>query len=391
MPILARFFDNAPLTLSLFPLIPLMLLLWGVKAAPRGELFDDALDLRFAKAVQGIAAVLIMIHHLTQRVTNYGEHYFGPVTGFNEFGVLFTGIFFFFSGYGLYTSLQTKEHYLDGFFRRRMPKIVIPFYVANCVYILICMVFGLRLSALEAVEYFSGYVLFNSNLWYMVEIAVLYCAFYVIFRLIRNRRAAIAVMALFVALLMTGSLLLGHDLETATQGAWFRGEWWYNTTPLFIVGMLLAAEKESIFRFASKHYALLLASSAALFFAFYRLYLRVSMNYGYWTETARSPAYGDKAVTLAAQAPMVIFFVLTLAVLMMKLHFDNRVLRWLGSIALELYMTHNVFIELLGGLFKRPIVYWLAVFACSLVLAALVHALDALLLKKAGAAERSTK
>lgn len=49
-------------------------------------------------------------------------------------GILFTSIFFFFSGYGLITSYLNKENYLDSFLIRRIPAVLFPFLITNIIY-----------------------------------------------------------------------------------------------------------------------------------------------------------------------------------------------------------------------------------------------------------------
>ena len=46
------------------------------------------------------------------------------ISFFREIGILFVGVFFFTSGYGLHRSFSTKPDYLKGFFKRRIFPIV---------------------------------------------------------------------------------------------------------------------------------------------------------------------------------------------------------------------------------------------------------------------------
>ena len=64
----------------------------------------------------------------------------GALTLFGLIGFLFVGVFFFFSGYGLFKSYKTKPGYLDGFLRKRLPVVLVPLYVINTIFTIIVLV-----------------------------------------------------------------------------------------------------------------------------------------------------------------------------------------------------------------------------------------------------------
>ena len=110
----------------------------------------------------------------------------------------------------------------------------------------------------------SGITLINSNGWFIVEITVFYLLFYLIFRLVRNRDAALVLLCMAVAGIMIFSFFQGHDPVVA-KVHWFRGEWWYNSTISFIFGLVFArfrARAEALFR---NRYAVLMGISSLLF------------------------------------------------------------------------------------------------------------------------------
>ena len=187
----------------IFPLLALLLLV-GVKVSKRKEWQDNPFSLETSKAVQGFAAVCIILHHLSQELAEKA----GVLGDFEDLGVLFVGVFFFFSGYGLYTSLKTKENYLKGFLKKRLTTILIPFFTCNSLFVASICFEGAKLSPVETLTLLSGWYLLNSHMWYVVEIAILYLAFFAIYRLIKNRTAATVVMGIFVALMITGLLML---------------------------------------------------------------------------------------------------------------------------------------------------------------------------------------
>ena len=99
----------------------LTLILVGIKS--NKSMPDTAFTIDNTMALRGICSIEIMIGHL------------GIATGSlvlfpnRKAGILFVGVFFALSGYGLMYSLENKEEYLINFFPNRMKKILIPAYI----------------------------------------------------------------------------------------------------------------------------------------------------------------------------------------------------------------------------------------------------------------------
>ena len=341
----ARTFFQAVTNLSIptyVILIALALLLFiGLKPSKIREWQEEPLSLDKSKAIQGFAAVAIIVHHLAQELAQEA----GAIGFFTELGVLFVGIFFFFAGYGLYTSLKTKENYLKGFLKKRLVTILIPFYMCILVFTVAECIRGTRFTPLQLLGVLSGWSLINPHMWYIVEIAILYLAFYVIYRLIKNRTAATVVMGIFVIAMMAGSLMLAHGKDMSASG-WFQGEWWYNSSFLFVIGIIVSKHSEGLRRIARKAYVILLLGLAALLVLLGPQTVYMLRRYSYWSEIpGETRAILDKLRCLSVQLPWIICFVLFLLLIMMRVRFGNPVLKFLGSISLELYLIHNLFLK----------------------------------------------
>ena len=327
-----------------------LLLLVGIKPSKLREWQEEPLSLERSKAIQGFAAVAIIVHHLSQELAQKA----GTIGFFEGLGVLFVGIFFFFSGYGLYTSLKTKENYLKGFLKKRLVTILIPFYMCILVFVAAACICGEKFTPLQLLGVLSGWALINGHMWYIVEIAILYLVFFLIFRLIKNRTAATVVMGIFVLAMMAGSLMLCHGADMTASG-WFQGEWWYNSSFLFVIGIIFSKHSESIRKIARKAYYLLLVVFAGLTAVLGLQTTYMLRKYSYWSEIpGQDPKYLDKIRCLSVQLPWIFVFVCFVLLLMMKVRFGNPVLKFLGSISLELYLIHNLFLQGLrsGTIFK---------------------------------------
>lgn len=351
------------------------ILLYKAKISKKGEWQENALSLENSRSIQGFCAVAIIIHHLAQELTMHA----GVLSIFSELGVLFVGVFFFFSGYGLYISLKTKQNYLKGFLKKRLTSVLIPFYVCILIFIICACIEGQQFSLPNLFATISGWLLINQHMWYIVEITILYIAFYIIYSLIKNHKVATSVMTIFVVTLIVGSLLLGHGSDMSCK-YWFMGEWWYNTTLTFVFGIVVAQNETKLRSFARKFYALLLPLFIALTVGFYYLTKYALNTWSYWNEYPGYPGYKEKLLCLIIQLPWVIFFVIALLLIMMKVKFGNRILSFLGNISLELYLIHNLF---LVGLHDNSIMaiksnslYITLTILTSICFATLIHEFD---------------
>lgn len=350
-----------------------VILLIDAKLAGKGRWREQSLSLASSKGLLGFGAAGIMLHHMSQTIYFAGEDT-GILFFMVDIGVCFVGIFFFFSGYGLYTSLREKPDYLKGFLFRRLTTVLVPFYVCNFTFIAGSCLWGYKLQKGELAPYAAGVVLMNSQMWYLVEIAILYVLFYLAFRFIKNRNAACAAFCISVLVMIGVSLLLGHDTTTPTQGLWFHGEWWYNATAMMPVGVLFARWEKQILSFVRRYYVMTLFVMVCLTAFFYNRTMYMLRHTGYWYEWEGYAGYREKAQTLAVQFPFIFFTVMTVIVILQKLEFGNRILDFLGSIALELYLIHNLYILYLP--IQNRVFYIIGVYAASIATAWLLHKAD---------------
>ena len=65
---------------------------------------------------------------------------------------------------------------------------------------------------------------------------------------------------------------------------------------------------------------------------------------------------------------------MTVIILTQKIRFGNKILDFLGEIALELYLIHNLFLLYMPG--GNRVVYILACYTGSILLAIVLHMLD---------------
>lgn len=360
----------------------MLLLFYGAEKAPAGGYTKETFCLEKSKAFQGFLAACVILHHMYIVLLSELD-YKGALSMFKYSGVIIVGFFFFASGYGLITSLYQKENYLKGFIKKRVFTVLVPFFICNYIYMITMLLMGRKYAISDLLYAFIGVKLLNSQMWFAVEIMLLYILFYFVFRFIKQERAAYTVMGVCIAAIMAGSLLLGHDLTTDGIASWFRGEWWYNTIFVFFIGMLAARFKEKLLPWIKKRYYLCLGIFLALSAGFGVMSKRLLEEKGYWVENMFYKGYAEKIETLAFQLPMVVCSVSVILLIMMKVTFYNKALDFLGRFSLEVILINNVFIAVFLKLAViNEILYITAVLAATILAAMSIYKIKLWVLDK---------
>ena len=144
--------------------------------------------------------------------------------------------------------------------------------------------------------------------------------------------------------------------------------------------MYIAKYETQVIAFIKRFYLVSLAVLGVATIILYKATMYMLETYSYWSETETSLAYGDKFRCLSVQLPFVICFVLLFLIITMKVQFKNPILAFLGSISLELYLIHNLFLILFswipGFIIEDRVLFTFAVLGCGLVAATLLHWVD---------------
>ena len=353
--------------LLIYPALLLVLTFFGAKIAPAGETSPEFLSLEQTKMIRASACIGVIIHHLSQHTTGYGFYRKAPITIFNNAGILFTALFFFFSGYGLITNIISRPDYLNTFLQKRLPAVLIPFWVINLTGVILNRyVFGVRYGFAGMAGDILGVTLVNSNGWFIIEIAILYLVFYVLFSLIRNKDAALILLCLVTVLLIAYGFSRGHDVS-GSKTHWFRGEWWYNSTIVFLFGMLYARFRPVFDSFCKKYYPVLVTAVCVLSALSFQVSVHTVIRHGYYQTK------NDALATLAAQTAACLTFTALVILLNRKIILGNRLLRYLGGISTQLFLIHGYFAKnIFGGGKLNDFAYFAAVIVCSIASAAII-------------------
>ena len=369
--------------LLIYPMLLLVLTFYGAKVMKKGTVSPEYMSISQTGMIKAAACMGVILHHLVQRITGYGAYDKGPVTVFCYLGIVFTGLFFFFSGYGLITNVREREEYLRTFPARRLPAVLVPFWAVNGLLVLLeRYAHGNRSGVKETLCKISGVTLINGNGWFVIEITLLYLAFYILFRLIRQRDLALVLLCLFTLALIRFGFLRGHG-TTVDKSTWFRGEWWFNSTITFPAGMVYARFREKADAFCARHYPVLLSLSAVLGLVSLGVSVYTVVHFGYYHEYMSFTMRRDELLTLASQMAACLTFAAFVLLLGMRIALGNRLLVYIGGISLELFLVHGYFVDrIFGGRRMEDVVYFAAVILCSTACAAVLAPADRWLVRK---------
>lgn len=342
-----------------------MLLFWGSSSKlGKKDFHKDFASLDVMKSLRGFAAIGVILHHISQEtIFQNGK----VLTPFVNAGAFFVAIFFFCSGYGLIKSLDSKENYLHGFVKNRILKgIMLPFYINILLYALYFAITKVKMPAQQWIFNFTGLTMMNAYAWFPVVLALLYLFFFLCFRFIKNRPVCFVIIGLLIIGLGLGFCYNGHFAWWSRKKdnwwmfnasnvhwwqnqkiLWFNGEWWVNSAPAFLTGLIFANYESKIVPFFKRLYALKFHVVLLLTYIAFRLSEYGQSHFGYWREyEMKGPRVDLKIATYFCQVPLFALVGFLVILFMMKYHVENPVTRFFGKYSLDTYLMNLMALEI---------------------------------------------
>lgn len=340
-----------------------------------------------SKEIQGGLAVFIIFHQTVVALDASGDNA-GDMRFFYYYGILAVAFFFFSSGFGLIKRWMTDENYIKGFMRRRIFTVLVPFFICNYIYLTDALLnniaFRKHFGFGEVICSFFGIFLINNEMWFAVEIMILYVAFRVVFARVKKPLTGILIMTGVVLVMMTIGLFSGHS-ETGVMSYWFKGEWWYNTILMFPLGMLYAYKEERINKVIRRAFISILIASSVLAVLMDHVHRNLISKHIFWSEYdgSANPVL-DKLLGLGQETVYELVFLIFVLTLLSRIKTGNPVIRFFGKISLETIMLNYLFIDKLYFLYTMYGigVYLPAVAAGTLVSASLVYIVKNIVLER---------
>ena len=337
----------------------IIILLWGAKFYKRKTWNGEFMSLSQTKALQGFLAICIMLHHVAQKTCApwlnpkyivHGLDVFVPI------GYFFVGIFLFCSGYGLYKSYKEKANYLNGFLKRRILPVILAFYSTGFIFLIARVVMGEKMDGLQLIYYIMGLQLSNPNAWFVIALPIFYLGFYLAFKYIKSEKPALFVTCMVVFVYTLIGTLVDHN------DWWLGGEWWYNSVHFFSIGLLFGRYEDTIVNKIKKNYVLYVVLAFISIFVFYFFSEYTQDVFSYYGELFHANfKVLRRWVCLLSQIAASCAFVFCIFMLGLKIEIGNRVLKFMGTITLEFYLVHGLFVELFGYSFidLAPSLYYI--------------------------------
>ncbi len=340
--------------IDIFPIALVLLLIIGSKPVkPLCATNEEYLSLETSKKYRGFFALIIILHHLSQKTTT-GVIF--PL--FLKAGSLAVAFFFFLSGYGLQKSYILKStKYRKTFFANRIPGIVIPYLIFVIIYLLADSIAGTGYSTADVFNSFINGRPIVIYSWYIIVILLFYLFYWLFMVLCHNHKWII----LCGSIWYIAWILLCWKINYSA--------WWFNTAHLLILGLIWATYETKINIIVKKHYKLIALFVWICFIALFIFQDKII------------PLFPHQfTLSFVFQFFLTLLFVCGVILLSMKIRIGNRMFDHLGNISLELYLVHGLFIQYLK--IQNEFVRCLAVIVLSVVTAFILHIAISCILKK---------
>lgn len=272
---------------------------------------DGRLDRTTTNCCKGIAAIIIMLHHISFRVSNL------PVYVKSIWYIAFpiVGFFFFMSGYGLTCGLLQKKNYLQGFLSKRLLNIIVPYVIVAITWIGLEIIWGGGQTPVRAIaEAFT--IRYIQPLWFIWVIIAVYIVFYAVFN-----HTEINVGAYWFAVITIAYILISAFVNP-------RDEMYASIIgmPLGILWAMYERKIDSYFEIG------FLRKEIVAIVAFVILFIgRLTLSV---------VGFDNQLFQSVLRNIITIAFIVPLIELLKKVKIQKRFLIWLGTISYEIYIIH---------------------------------------------------
>lgn len=344
------------LFLLFFPILLLFVCLYKAKMHDGSTSEYTVLSAEGSKIYKGLFALIVVLHHISLKIQNGGVVY----SQFMKIGYLAVSVFFFFSGFGLMRQHMLKEDYGKNFFRKRLPKVLVPFLTAILFYIAVYAVLGIVYEPKALIRKIlnGGFIPYS---WFVVCIIIFYIFFGIIIKVLKTHYyCVLAAVGIFCVLWIPACGVLRFGSE------------WYMSTHLLVFGVLVAIKYEEIKKFVSNHIFACLLPVSLIFLIIYAMQGKI-IN-----------LINKQVFEYAYSFVETIVFVMLLLLVSFKVSVGNKLLKFFGNCSFEIYLFQGMFIKILfntKGMLSNEFMYALLCISCTILLAAIMNFINTKLLK----------
>lgn len=186
--------------------------------------------------IKFITALLVVNGHLFMYYSNMPQ-----LTQWMNLGAQCVSLFLFFSAYGLMCAYERKgQEYLQGFFTRRICRVLIPLVTAYAVSLPIYAIFKGVIdwqNVFNTLAWGGPYLKFS---WYVTEIVVLYVLFYFCAKFSKSDKGLAYILSVSVVMLMLALFVTRQPV------------WYINGLPCFILGIWYKRHESDVIAFMDR-------------------------------------------------------------------------------------------------------------------------------------------
>ncbi len=298
----------------LIPLILVLLLGLGSCRYVTKGMNADYLTRESTQTVNGLFILLVFISHFTSYIDQAGllnQWYLRFNQSMRQLVVV---PFLLYSGYGVGICLKNRSGYAGSLLKKRVPRVWIQFAIAVCLYAILRLSLGGTVTARKFLLSVLGWDGLGNSNWYVVTILFLYLATALSFLAFPPKNREQMYRGLLMLCAVSSIYIAVMDMEKRT--------WWYNTMFCYMVGMLLAFERDSLEKFLCnrRRYLITLAAVLTAFCIFHHFWLKSMIFY---------------QITACLFAVLLVLFT-------MKVRIRNRFLNYCGKHLFSLFILQRL-------------------------------------------------
>lgn len=328
----------------------LLLCCFGLRLpAVKQAIHENAPDIGQTTALRGMLCILILFHH-SALLTGSGL----SAVVLKRIGAYVVGIFYALSGCGLMASWAKNG--LHGFWGKRFRGLILPYLLLSAAAFLIRRLTGEVLGFRDVLlSFVNGQPMIRYS-WFITTILLFYLLFWLAGLLAKKDAAILIALVAFLSFFTVFAL----------QKAKFE-EYWYNAVWCFPLGMLWQRRRQAFAAVFRRHPWVYLALSGGIALG----WIAISEHFFWFGYLER----------LCATLAVSVFVLL----LLFRLRSENRVLRFLGGISMEVYLIHGLVVTVLLRFLapaEQPELFLPLLFSVSILLAWLFHRAYAAVFRK---------
>lgn len=301
---------------------------------------EDYLSLESSKLYKGFLAIIILFHHISQKVNPNLLFY-----KFSYVGYLAVAVFFFISGYGTHKSNLKSDKYRKKFLLNKFINILIPYIIVTTIYVIYNKVYCKCYYVENIFEYIINKNPIVSNSWYIIVLLVFSIMYYISMSIFKKRKNLIIIPMLLFNLIY---------IYYCKQNNF--GIYWYDAIHLYNIGIIFAQYETKIIGYFKRTYSIILPILLLLFRQLFKMYY-LSLEY-------------------KNHFIISIIIVLLFLLLNMKIKINNKLLEFFGKISYELYMVQGLFLDIFRTRIyniQNDLYFALLVIVCSILSAYILN------------------